>query len=479
MDNSTSLFKRILLAEKLARMQSSDNFSKAQFRSPVFTKQNEYLEARKTHRFRALNCSRRSGKTEGDIIDDLEIGRDFPASRMVRMGLTFDSIMEIGWEVAINKLEEQKIKFTTNETKGLIRLPNKSRIKFFGADAKPREMKKVLGTKLRKVSIDEKGSMTIDSTALCYQMIMPALADNRPNSWLSLLGTCENIPNTFFQKVVEGKETFVPWLVRRWTAYDNPYMVKQWTAEVNDLIKANPDVVKTSWFKTHYLNEWCTDDNLLIIPHAQLKNIVFDKEVYKSPVYILGVDLGFNDDCSFSVLAYSHAVGKLCIVETFKQPELDITATANVIKQLENKYPFAWRIIDGANKQAVEEIQNRHKIQLEAAEKTDKADFLRLLADDIKCGLVEADHENCAALLGEWQSLIWEDELQKKEHPKCANHCSDSVLYAWRKAKHYFKIDDTPKPKSGTDEYMKQLEKVEQQELAEKEREEQEWDEWN
>jgi hypothetical protein len=474
---SPSLYKKLLVAEKLARLESSGNLAQAVFRSPIFVKQNEYLDARKDNRFRALNCSRRSGKTEGDIIDDLEICRDYAGSRVVRFALTFDSAVDIGWDTATNKLDAAKIPYKTNKTKGIIHFPNGSRIKFAGVDAKPREMKKILGSKLRKASVDEAGSMSIDMAMLLYQMIMPALADLRPNSYMSLLGTCENIPNTFFQKVVEDKETFVPWWVSRFTAYDNPFMVKQWTDEINDLLKANPDVVKTSWFKTHYLNEWCTDDNLLIIPHGQLRNCPSLSD-YKAPTYILGVDLGFNDDCSFVVLAYSHHVGKLCIVEAFKEPELDITATANVIKRLNNKYPFVFRIIDGANKQAVEEIQNRHGIQLEAAEKTDKADFLRLLADDIKCGLVEGQIDQIAPLMGEWMSLIWEDELQKKEHPKCANHCSDAALYAWRKAKHYYKIEIKKKPKTGSAEYMKELEKKEQREMARRAREEREASGW-
>lgn len=469
---SDSFYKKLLLAEKLARSQNVNNLAAAVFRSSEFKLQNEYLDNRKENRFRGLNCSRRSGKTEGDIIDDLEIARDFPSSRIVRFALTFDSAVDIGWDTALAKLDDQGIPYKTNKTKGLIHLPNNSRIKFAGVDAKPREMKKILGSKLRKVSIDETGSMSVDMRSLVYQMIMPALADLRPYSWISLLGTCENIPNTFFQAVVEGEETFVPWKVMRWTAYDNPFMVKQWTDEVADLLKSNPDVVKTSWFKTHYLNEWCTDDNLLIIDSGNLRDCKTFKERYVNPIYILGVDLGFNDDSAFSIMAYSSSVGKLCLIKTFKEPELDITATANVIKRLSNEYPFAYRIIDGANKQAVEEIQNRHKIQLEAAEKTDKPDFLRLLDDDIKAGLVEACLDDCAPLISEWKSLIWEDEMQKKEHPKCANHVSDATLYAWRKARHYFKITKTTKPKIGSAEYMRELEKKEQRDMARRAREE-------
>lgn len=447
----------------------------SEIKKAAFPKQLEYIFD--DSRFRSMLCTRRAGKSNANVLDDFKLAAQFPGSRMVYGALTLDSAEDIAWDIYLEFAEKFKVNLKPNKSKRTFEWPNGSRVRFFGLDASEKQMRKILGQKLLKAGIDECGSITVNMIRVVYQMIMPALADLRPHSRLSLLGTAENIPNTFFEAVTTGKEKTVNWSRHAWTAYDNPHMVKQWTDEIADLKRANPNVIEASWFKTHYLNEWCTDDELRIIAYDH-ENIINEKPTNQEYHYILGVDLGFNDATSFTVVAFSFDDPNVYFVESFKDTEMDFTDTANTIKKLQKKYDFLHYIVDGANKQGVEEIKKRHGIPLEAAEKSDKATYLRLLKDDLVTKRAFILDKQCEDLKEEWDALQWKNEEKKDEDPRCQNHCSDSALYAWRKAYHYTYQEPEPEPDRDSQEYMDMLEQQEAEEMERQYRERQEWMNW-
>ena len=445
-----------ILSEFLKRSGDKDLVS---IREPLFLKQNAVLDDRQS-RFKAINTTRRGGKSNTEAMDHIEICTEFPNTRTVYFGLTIGSVREIIWDVFKGINEKHNLGLVFNETDSVIKYPNGSRTRLFGLDSSPRELAKILGQKLRKVSIDEAGSMNIDLESFVNQKLRPALADLRPNSWVTLLGTCENIPNTYFEKVTTGKDTNAKWSIHRWTAYDNPFMVEQWTAEINEMTSNNPDIVKASWFRTHYLNEWCSDDDLLIIPAHKMQwvdNLPMVRDWY----YVLGVDLGFNDASSYTVVAASHQAKSAYVVYANKETEQDFTNVASTIKNIKTKYPITRLIVDGANKQGIEEMRHRMGLpEIEIAEKTGKATYLRLLKDDVITGALKFLKNSCDPLVTEWQALQWlsvKGELKEVEDPRCQNHCSDSTLYAWRQT--YAYMGEIPKQihQPGTESYFEDL----------------------
>jgi hypothetical protein len=455
--------KRLAL-EELARRALAKRKTYS-LRDEKFHRQNQFLDDRDKNRFRAVNCTRRAGKSIGNVIDDVEICNKYPGSKIITGGLTLGSIVNIAWDEYLNLDDKHKIGIRPNKAERTLTFPNGSKIQLFGVDSSEKQMRKTLGQKLRKASFDECGSMTVNMKRLCYQMVLPALTDLSPFSWMSLLGTCENIPKTFFEGVTEGRDNFLPWSVHKWTAYDNPHMKEQWSREIEEMVKRNPDIINTSIFKTHYLNQWCTDDSLQIIPFKQsyvgeMPNLTFQ--------YILGIDLGSNDDTSFALIATNHHHPTAYIAKTFKKPGLDFTDTANIIKQYQKDFDIMAMQIDGANKQGVEELRNRHSLPLEAAHKSPgyKPILLRQLKDDFIQGRVKA----CAGtedLQQEYHQLQWKDETHKEEDPRCANHLSDAVLYAWQKARHYIYQEPEHKLDVNSEEYMLKLEREEAAKLTE------------
>jgi len=470
-------FKRLTPAQKMLILEAKKRGiikpHVSNYRHGDFVRQNAYLDARSTARHRAALCTRRAGKSMGEAIDMLEVGTLFPNSRQVYGGLTVSTVFDIIWDIFLELDEEYKIGIKPLKADYKIIMPNKTQIQLFGLDASQKQMRKILGRKLRKATIDEAGSITTGLEKIVKQAINPALADLRPYSWLSLIGTPENIPNTYFEKVTTGNDLDIGWSIHSWTAYENPFMKNQWTEEVAEMKANNPEVVNASWFKTHYLGQWCTDEEMLIINFKESRDYVteFNKNNEFDWYHILGVDIGYNDATAFVVLITSPYSDTSYIVEAFKQEEMDFTDVANTIKAICSRYPIDYRVIDGANKQGVQEIINRHGIQLESAEKQDKNIHLRLLNDDLKMGKVKLVRNKTEALADEWKALVWKDEMKEKEDDRCQNHLSDAALYAWRKSLHFIglKMKEPHKLHS----YEKQLE-WEKEEMKQLEREKEE-----
>ena len=335
----------------------------------------------------------------------------------------------------------------------MITLENKSTIKLFGLDSSYKEMRKVLGSKYKTVKIDEAGSITQDLKKICYQMIMPALTD--VSGRLTLLGTAENIPKTFFEHVTSGKEK--GWSIHKWTAFDNPYIAEKWQEHINWIKENNPSFMLTSEYKTHYLNEWCADDSLLIVKTND--KTVCPRVDLANPTYILGVDLGYNDASAFSLGMFSASSPKLYVAKSFKSREMDITDVANTIRSLMTQYPIAKIKIDGANKQGVEEMKKRHNLPLEAADKQDKATFLKLFADDITQNRVHYFEGECDTLIEEQNYLQWKDERKQDEDPRCDNHENDATLYMWREARNYLYTEQKKPDDINSDKYMDEFAK--------------------
>lgn len=399
-------------------------------------------------RFRAWQCTRRAGKSTGAGADMLETAQKHKGTRQLFFGLTPGSAKDILWDYLLETCEKNKIKHKVNVAELSLTFTDwgNSKIQLVGADASRKEIRKKLGQKLKKVFIDEAGSYSIDLGMMVKQMLRPALADLRGQ--LTLLGTPENIPNTYFQKVMEGKDD-ITWSTHKWTAYDNPFMKEAWKLEIDEILSGNPNVINASWYKTHYLNEWCSDDNLLIYKFKQINftQSLPDRDGWN---YVLSLDLGFNDDTSFVVGAYHEFEKNLFILEAYKKPEMIFSEVAKVIMNYQSRFPINKIIVDGANKQGVQELVRRYGLPLHNADKTDKNTFIRMLADDVLIGVVQI-MPDATAIVSEASSLQWKDELKDKEDPRCANHLCDALLYLHRFSYNYLHKDQ-PKPKDYHDE---------------------------
>lgn len=400
-------------------------------------------------RLKALFCTRRAAKSYTAGLYLAKEALEIEGANCMYLGLTRMSAKAIIWKDVLKDIDKKSnLEMAFNGTELTATTKNGSIIYVGGADDNEDEMEKLLGRKYRLVVIDEAASFTVDLKRMIYGILKPAMTDM--NGTICMMGTSGNLTQGLFFDVTTGKEP--GWKLYQWTAHDNPYVAKQWQEELDEIARDRPLFMQTPLFKQWYLNEWVIDDDKLVYRFNRERNL-FSKQPHYSVgnwSYVLGVDLGYEDASAFVLCAFHEHDNNLYILETFKQSRMDITDVANRIKYYHSKYDIFRVVIDGANKQAVEEIQKRHGIALHAADKTGKSDFIEIMNAELVQARVKVFEPQSQELVNEWMGLIWETEgdkikLPKKEHPNCENHLCDAALYAWRYC--YQFLSERPKAK--------------------------------
>lgn len=406
---------------------------KPQLRDKHFTKQNEFLSD--PARLKALFCTRRGAKSYTGGIGLVEAAIENDECNTLYIGLTRLQAKGIIWKDVlkdINKRHMLDMEFNGTELTALTK--NGSMIYVTGVDANEDEMEKLLGKKYKRIVIDEAASFTINLRKLIYGILKPTTIDQGGDIWL--MGTSGDLTQGLFYDITNGLEP--GWRLFTWTAHDNPYVAKQWQEELDDIKINRPAFMQTPLYKQWYLNEWVVDNEKLVYRFEANKNTTPILPNNKAPWnYVLGVDLGYSPDPSAFVLcAFNDHDPNLYMVNTFKQLEMDVTDVATRIKWYQNNYNIFKVVIDGSNKQAVEEMQRRHGIALTAAEKTGKADFIQIMNAELIQSKIKL-LTGTEGLSDEWGKLIWATDgdkivVPRKENPNCANHLADAALYAWR-----------------------------------------------
>lgn len=411
-----------------------------------FTRQTEFIlhPARR----KALFCTRRSAKSYTGGLYLVKEALEHDNSNCLYLGLTRLSAKGIIWKDILKTIDKKNhLGMTFNGTELTATTTNSSVIYATGVDADEDEMEKLLGKKYRLIIIDEAASYTVDLRRLVYGILGPSVVDQ--GGTICLLGTSGDLTQGLFYDITTGAEP--GWTLFQWTAHDNPYVAKQWQEELDDIRQNRPLFMDTPLFKQWYLNLWVVDTEKLVYRFSAQKNIFQALPHHHGNWnYVLGVDLGYSPDPSAFVLCAFHDHDPhLYLLETFKKTEMDITDVANRIKLYQSRFDIFKVVIDGANKQAVEEIQKRHGIALTTADKAGKSDFIQIMNAEFIQEKIKLS-SSCSDLIEEYAKLIWQldgekIDLPRKENPNCSNHLTDAALYAWRFCYQFLSAAPAPK----------------------------------
>lgn len=417
-----------------------------------------------------VKCTRRAAKSFSAAKRLLRAMYKHPGCSTLFIALTDDSAMNIIWKdvlKVINKRWNLGAEFV--ESKQLMRLPNGSILYILGMDRDEEERNKLLGGKYAEVAIDESAFFRTDLNELVFGTLKPAVGDYRGT--IGLYGSPGNIKSGLFFELTKGHDPRIPhqwmkngWSGHCWDTFANPYMAEKWGQEIAELIAANPLIEQTPSFQKNYRGLEVIDDSLLVYKYLSGRNEwdgVLPEFREGRWHYTLGVDTGWRAS-AFTLSAHHDHCRELFILESWKRRGMDVTAMALVIKDYEARYDLEQSVIDGANKQAVQEMNQRHGCHLVAADKRHKFEFIDLMNDDLiqaririsiaqweperintftdagRCGTADyVSPLKCGLLVGELETLVIDELLLKKhqkreEHPNCENHCCDSALYDWR-----------------------------------------------
>jgi hypothetical protein len=400
--------------------------------------------------FKFLFCTRRAAKSYSFGLECFHDGTAWPKGNYLFLGLVREEAKRIFWKDVLKEIDSRfNLKSSFNESTLTCTLSNGATIYIGAADANDQEWRKLLGQRYRRIFIDEAQDWRLDLRELVYSTLKPACADFKGS--ITLAGTPGRARTGIYYDLTKNSKagslragSQPGWSGHSWDTTKNlammpggETMAQRWLAEIAEMKATHPGIENTPAFRRNYLGEWVIEDDALVYRYNPAKNgwdgrlPFFDRGRWHT---VLGVDLGYNDDSAFTRMKYHEFCPTLFITKSEKQKGMDISAVANRIKLIQTQEPdVEMVVIDGSNKQAVMEMQNRHGLSLYPADKTGKSDFIELMNAEMIMERIKVDEKECAPLIDEWYGLIWNDKtVKREEHPACPNHATDSALYGWR-----------------------------------------------
>lgn len=461
MKNRSAIIAELKRRQELAaKMNVSPAFA---FNNYCFDAQAKFFRGEGA-RFRTAVCSRRAGKTVGIAADAVDTCLTHDDVTCLYITLTQQNARNIIWGDIMKIIEDHNLECKIDNVRLTVRFPNGSRIVIAGAKDR-QEIEKYRGWKLYKCYIDECQSFRPYIEDLVNDIITPALRDLK--GYLYMTGTPGPIPAGYFHAC----STSDFWNNHHWTAFDNPHMHNPPKLDLYETLAEERTMKGIDENDASYQREtygiWVEDKDSLVYKFSKSRNISSALPPSNELTYIFGIDIGFNDADAIAVLGYHSKEKIVYLVEEKIVRKQDITSLVNQIKHLKSTYEPVKMVMDAGalGKKIQEEIQQRHGLIIEAAEKVRKVEFIELLNDDLRTSKFKTlqgtvFEEDCMLL--QWDR---ESKLRNPEKPKVSDvyhsDITDAVLYGWRACLHYLAEPDIVQHKPGSDAYMDEMERKE------------------
>jgi hypothetical protein len=477
--------------------------------SELFRQQAQVIDD--PYEFKSLLTPRRSGKTHTAIAYSVIECLRNPGAIVIIVTLTLKSAKRLYWNPILAFSDRFGLNLRrpggVHHTNAEARFENGSQLFLMGAETKA-EIEKLRGGSYDLVIVDECKSFSEHIfRELTDDILSPACQDR--GGTLFILGTPGSVlAGPFYEATYPHyKDPHTGNPVSRLYEDPAPYWVESgedpewsrhtWTQKENT--KTKNDLWKSSlkkkrikrwaddnptWLREH-LGQWISMGDSMVYAYSRI--LTADKEadmprcVYRRGAgdgfdkhglsdreewrYVLGMDLGYEDDLAIVVAAYSPTLDEMYIVYEFKQPHMIISQVASQIAHITQMFDdrIEAMVVDtgAGGKMLVESMNEMYGTFLIRAEKSAKNDYVELLNSDLHDGKLKvlADGE----LAHEWLNLQWDlsDKTKKdlvrsgklKEDRLCANHLSDATLYTWRFCLHHFSRDRVDGPAKESSEW--------------------------
>lgn len=426
----------------------------------LFEKQLPFGQSKARHQ--TACCTRRSGKTVGELAKLLDAVRKTPGGVGLYITLSRLNAKRIAWEILKGLNAEWHLGGEPLEGELCMVMPNGSRIYLTGC-ADIGEVEKFRGLPLVIVVIDEGQSFpTFLLQKLVDEALMPALMDFAGQ--LVLVGTPGPAPVGYFYNCVTSTE----WAHFSWSVFDNPHIEKKSGQTPQQLLEAelkrrgvdeNDPVIQREWF-----GRWVLDPNVLVFRYDSARNHRLLPRPTVDTLYhqhhVIGVDFGYYDADAIAVLGWSDNSPDIDLVEEVVTAKQHITPLMDKVRQLEAQYKPLAIVADFASlgMKIAGEISARTQVPVEAADKMRKLEHIEWLNDAMRTGRFFAPNtsrfaQDCA--LVEWDKT-------NPEKPKISTRfhsdICDSVLYAYVRALHWLHVPaGPPPPKPNTPEWIEAI----------------------
>ena len=379
-----------MLDEQTERNLNKDiDFTQYRLQKRLFKEQKDVFNDFTARRKLAM-CSRRAGKTEGNVDEILKVAVK-PDSRIVYINLTFDNAIEQMFDKVIEEAKRCDIPIKDQDkNSGIIYFTNGSYVLFKGNKDRS-QAEKLQGFGNRLVIIDEAQSQ-VNMNYLIDTIIDPTLMDYE-DSVLYLTGTPPRRKGTYFEAAWNNPA----WTKYSWTMHKNPY-IKNPDAEIARKCEEKGCTVDSAFIQREYFGKIAYDTEAQVFK---------DYKVYKGPVpndftpdhVYVGVDFGFADYNGVVTLVANVQQKKAYVIFERKFNKATVSQIVDVIREaFENGKKFLLErnqnadlsncgiFTDTNEKSITYELSQTYGLPAYCAYKYDKALAIEQLAEYCRTG---------------------------------------------------------------------------------------------
>jgi hypothetical protein len=418
-------------------------------------------------------CSVRSGKTVACAADLINTALSCPNTVGFYITLARSSAKRIVWPTIKKIVKDFKLDAKCHQNDLSVEFANGSFIYLTGANT-DNEVQKIRGmSRVAVIYVDECQAFRAHLKDLIDNVLTKRLYDL--NGRLRLIGTPGPLLQGYFFELCHNKS----WSQHAWTMFDNPWLPIQnggFTAEMlteqdcrrRGVTRSHPSIQRENY------GIWVRDESSLLLNYNAEVNH-FEGLPPGQYHYILGIDVGFDDADSLSVLAYSDMSPVTYLVEEVIVSGQLVGELALQIKKLDEKYKFREMIADtgGLGKKVIKTLIFQYSLVIEPADKVGKIADYGLLNNALRTGNFKAAHTTRFAQ----DCFIIQRDKNKSTPDKIVvdghSDAVDSVLYAFAYSPAYDYVAPKLSTRPGSAEYYREQETLHKQAIMERMRREQ------
>ena len=251
------------------------------------------------------------------------------------------------------------------------------------------------------------------------------------------------------EPIVRGRRAFVPA-----RAEDNPSLdLESYEESLKELGAAKYEQLR--W------GRWVRDGEGMVYADFSSANVLTARPDWIVPGKVsalLAQDYGVTNATSFNVLVWRENDPAVYVVRSWKETGLSPSENAEKVGALNAEWKFEAMVGDvgGLGKAFAAEARKRFTLPIEPAEKQNKRGYIELFNGDLKRRRILFVEDGCGEAIHELKTLPWA-ENRLEEAAGFANHCTDGILYGWRRVSNYHEQEKAKRPAQGSPEALQAM----------------------
>lgn len=380
-------------------------------------------------RYFVVDSPRRAGKTDCFTRKAMIAALKKPNAKVGILTLTVGISKSLYWSPLLLLAEGLGIEYEPNHSSLTLTLANGSTIQLAGLD-NVASVGKLRGHGFTLILVDEAQNLTTENTEeFVMSVVTPALMDKRGQAGLG--GTPDPWRrNDYFYQAAAGRDR--KWKHFQWKVTDNPHVLAP-QEFLNEMLATGGYTETDARYQAEFLGVWSQDQSKLLYQDYSEANLVDAPPLgWEQWDLTAGVDLGFNDHVSITLMA-QHPTNEVTAISTWSEPKLVLEQIATQMRAMLAKHPSLNFVVDeaGLGKTIAMSLATTYALPIRAAIKQDKRIGIAMLNSDFRLRNLWIVRGTNQKLIEQLRALVWDDKHQRElEGQPCDS--ADSFLYGYR-----------------------------------------------